>query len=359
MHSLIALFLVSTSVAIIQCQPFTVSISTAGHYAFGDAVTCKVTVVNSQNDDYYLLKRGTPLEPINNIFSVTRGNKNVKYDGLLYQRVMPTQEEYVLLPAKSSITATVDLSRSYQFNAREGYNVKLDTKLTYYKTAYTNTSYQHISSNSEHFTMVGNEGSHRPTEAEELRRNSSSIKRLDLAIAQSGAYVKTPIMAGSPYGSDIQSTVNVYMGGVYNVLPISYNAVDSNPKAYTTWFGNRYQGYMDSVKGVYFNIKSAMELYQFTMFFDGPQCTKIENIIAYTYKGSTTIYLCPLYRQESDTKGPYSKLGTILHELTHAVAYTDDLEYGPAQCAALAAREPYRAIQNADNYRLFSEPLVK
>lgn len=362
MSSLLALFLVCTSVSIIHCQPFTVSVATADYYEFGADVTCKVTITNSQSNDYYLLKRDTPLEPINNnIFSVTQGDNDINYDGLLYQRIMPTRDEYALVPAKSSIIVTVDLSHSYTFDAKDGYTVQLDTKLTYYQTADSNTSNQHIVSNREHFTMEGREANYRPTEAEELRKNISSIKTLDLdfsAFVKSGGAYVTPSMSGTPYGNDVQTTLIVY-NAVYNVLATSYYAVDSNTKnLYSTWFGTRYSGYMSTVKGAYLNIKSAMEKYRYTMYFDGPECAKIKNVIAYTYKGSNVIYLCSLYRSEPATRGSNTKLGTVLHEFTHAVARTDDITYGQSNCAALARSQPDRAIQNADNYRCFTEPLV-
>lgn len=358
---LLALFLVSTFVCAVHSQLFTVSISTADHYAFGADVTCKVTLGNSHDQDYYLLKRRTPLEPINsNIFSITQGDNNVQYDGLLYQRGVPTRDEHVLVPAKSSIVVTVDLSRSYNFDTRGSYSVKLDTKFTYYRAANSNTSNQHVISNIENFAMAGSEVNRKPTEAGELRKNSSSIKSLDLdfpTLVRAGAYV-TPSMAGNIYSNDGQTTAIVY-DAVYNILDKSYGAVDSNYwNLYSTWFGTRYSGYMNTVKGAYLNIKSAMQTYKFTMYFDGPECAKIKNVIAYTYKGSTVIYLCSLYRTEPNTKGANTKVGTVLHELTHAVARTDDLTYGQSNCAALARSQPSRAIQNADNYRCFSEPLV-
>ena len=361
MSSLLPLFLVLTSVCAIQSQPFIVSISTADYYAFGADVTCKVTLTNSHNEGYYLLKRDTPLEPINsNIFSITQGDNTIPYDGLLYQRIMPTRDEYVFVPTKSSVALTVDLSHSYNFNRKGSYSVKLDTKFVYYQPADSNTSNQHVISNTEHFKMAGSEDSRRPTEAEELRRNSSSIKSLDLDVsnfARAGAYV-TPSMAGNYYSNDGQTTAIVY-DTVYNILDTSYNAVDSNYRNfYSTWFGTRYSGYMSTVKGAYLNIKSAMQTYKYTMYFDGPECAKIKNVIAYTYKGSTVIYLCTLYRSEPNTKGSNTKVGTVLHEFTHAVARTDDITYGQSNCAALARSQPSRAIQNADNYRCFSEPLV-
>lgn len=59
------LLLLLSVVSAIQCQPFTATISTSDHYQLGEKVTCKVTITNDQNVDYYLLQRGTPLDAIN------------------------------------------------------------------------------------------------------------------------------------------------------------------------------------------------------------------------------------------------------------------------------------------------------
>ena len=347
-----------------HCKVFTASISTAGHYELGQDVTCKVTITNTADTDHYLLKRGTPLDSVKaNIFSISQGSGgSVEFDGLLYQRIEPTEEEYVLVAAHSSVSSTVDLSHSYKFNIKASFEARLESLLVYYQHSILNSSHQYVVSNTEHFKMVGNEASSRPTEAEVIRRNSSMMKLIDLdtdstAFEKVGAYV-APSFAGTPYGSDIQTTQSVY-AAVYNVLPSCYNAVGSNVNLYSNWFGIRYSGYMDIVRGAFLNIKSAMERYQYTMYFDGPECVKIQNVIAYTYKGSTVIYLCSLYRGEPATKGINTKMGTVLHEFTHAVAYTDDITYGQSNCAALAKNQPNSAIKNADNYRCFSEPLAQ
>ena len=362
-------FFVGLSIVLFGClqicysHPFTVSISTRSKYSLHEDITCKVTVRNAQDSDYYLLKRNTPLDEISsNIFSVTEDGKDVEYDGLLYQRKHPTLEEYILVPAKSSISAKVDLSRSYSIsNPGAMYSINLETVFSYYEQHPSNVSFQHVTSNQKTFSLGSENRAGRLTDAEVLCRNISKIETLDLDMStfvKVGAY-RTPAMAGTPKGDDISRTLNVYAAS-YNVLPKSAAAVDSNPQnLYTTVFGIRYSGYVNTVKGAYLNIKAAMEAYQFIIYFDGPECAKIQNVIAYTYKGSTTIFVCSLYRAEPDVKGTDTKLGTIVHELSHAVAYTDDIIYGRTSCLNLARTSPDQAIRNADNYHYFSEPLAQ
>ena len=51
--------------------------------------------------------------------------------------------------------------------------------------------------------------------------------------------------------------------------------------------------------------------------------------------------------------------GTTLHELTHALADTNDHQYGCPEDKNLAASSPTTAMDNADNYNVRVDPLVK
>jgi len=53
--------------------------------------------------------------------------------------------------------------------------------------------------------------------------------------------------------------------------------------------------------------------------------------------------------------GPVVQASTIIHELTHKTSNTLDLCYGAWQCHDLAIFEPYKAVENADNYTCFAE----
>ncbi|KIY72455.1 zincin [Cylindrobasidium torrendii FP15055 ss-10] len=83
------------------------------------------------------------------------------------------------------------------------------------------------------------------------------------------------------------------------------------------------------------------------------------NVIAYTLIATTNIYYCSIFYNEVTTSRLCSgtsvasrniRGGTTLHELTHAVADTDDITYGCANDQALSSSN--KAI-NADNYNCF------
>ncbi|KAJ3498345.1 hypothetical protein NLJ89_g10230 [Agrocybe chaxingu] len=83
-------------------------------------------------------------------------------------------------------------------------------------------------------------------------------------------------------------------------------------------------------------------------------------VIAYTVIATTNIYYCNIFFNEVATSNLCSgttvasrnvRGGTTLHELTHAVADTDDVTYGCAADQRLSDANKYR---NADNYNCFT-----
>ncbi|KAJ7486786.1 Metalloprotease [Mycena latifolia] len=83
-------------------------------------------------------------------------------------------------------------------------------------------------------------------------------------------------------------------------------------------------------------------------------------VIAYTVIATTNIYFCSIFFNEVASTSLCSgttvasrniRGGTTLHELTHAVADTDDVIYG---CASDQALSDANAVRNADNYNCFT-----
>ena len=354
-----SVLLVIAILGIAKCQSLSVSVYTANKYKLGEAVTCEVSITNNHEKDIYLLQRYTPLdEAMIDIFDITTEDGiSLHYDGLLYQRVAPLPNEYIHIPAKSSVNSSTDLSQSYSIVSNIKCMITLTTTLIFYEEDPSNQTRQHVLSNTRNFEVISDETLSLPTHAEVLRNSAVTQKRNLTTKVGRYDYIQ-PKVSGIATTSDITTLLKVYDAS-YKILSTSYFSVDSNPRLYTTWFGSRTDGYVKSVGGVYLNVIYAMQTYQYTISFGGPQCTKIKGVIAYTYKGSQTIYLCNLYRSEPDIKGTDTKMGTIVHEFTHAAAHTDDITYGQQNCMNLAKLSPDQAVKNADNYHYFSEQLVQ
>lgn len=85
------------------------------------------------------------------------------------------------------------------------------------------------------------------------------------------------------------------------------------------------------------------------------------NVLAYTYwQGYGTeqageVYYCPSY-YNLPSDGSYchgqTQGGNVLHEMTHAVAGTDDLGYGYDAISMLSTEQ---ALMNADTYTLYAQ----
>ena len=355
------LFFILSVIAVgnISCKPFTATISTFGRYEVGKDVTCKVVITNSDVRDYYLLKRNTPLDELgSHSFKITQDGNPVPYDGLLYQRTPPTSKEFILVPAKSSISTLINLSLTYSLKTSAYYNIMLKTMITYYEHNISDTRSQFIDSNAQRFGVFGNQSVKKLTEAEVLRNNEYSIKTLNPRMIYQPEGYMTPLIAGTPWPGEALTTLNVYRA-VYQILTVSIRVVDTDESTYTKFFGLRNTGYVNTVRGVYSDIKQAMEKKTFTFYFNGEVCATNSEIIAYTYRKSTTVYLCADYRSAPDVKGRNTKLGTLIHEMSHAVAYTEDIVYGRRTCMAYAQYEPEDAIRNADNYNYFCESLAQ
>lgn len=331
-----------------QDGPFSAKISSKSEHKIGEFVDCEFTITNTQDRDYHLLTRNTPLEGLTaDIFSVSESGKVRQYDGILVKREgKPSEKEYVLIKAKSSLVSSVELSKAYSFAATGVYRVQLLTNLQYTAERPANTSTQRLVSNVAEVTLIGGENRPKLTAGEFVRQNTSKV------LVGSPSNAKAPAFAGRGTSSDVAIGTTAY-NAAYNVLYRSAQSVTGNPSLYKTWFGLAYSGYMDTVKGNYLDIKTAMERYQYTLYLHGPDCPP-GAVVAYTYFGSTVVYMCDGYFT-APTTGTDSKMGTIVHEMSHAVARTEDIVYGQYKCRQLAASNPKQATNNADNYEYFAE----
>ena len=85
------------------------------------------------------------------------------------------------------------------------------------------------------------------------------------------------------------------------------------------------------------------------------------NVYAYVDPGDITKINLGLKFFSAPAIGMNSKLGSIIHEVTHyfITGNTDDIRYGRAKCLQLAKQDPDSAIRNADNFEYFIEEWLK
>ena len=96
-------------------------------------VFCRFYFQNTADEDYHILKDNTPLEELDYPYlTISQGDKVIEYQGILYSRMAPTKDSYVLIEAGKTITSpVVDLTSSYKFDSDGIYTIEY-TKLFVY-----------------------------------------------------------------------------------------------------------------------------------------------------------------------------------------------------------------------------------
>lgn len=79
-------------------------------------------------------------------------------------------------------------------------------------------------------------------------------------------------------------------------------------------------------------------------------------IAAYAVPMSGALGFCVRFFRMPDA-GFDSRFGTVIHEVSHLVADTEDFAYGPRRVEALARENPGLAARNADSYQYFVETI--
>ena len=87
--------------------------------------------------------------------------------------------------------------------------------------------------------------------------------------------------------------------------------------------------------------------------FDRNQSGGYGGVFAYVWGNDPEhrIFLGGAFHRAVDT-GKDSRVGTLLHEMSHFVdvGNTKDHDYGQAACLMLATKKPVEALNNADNF---------
>jgi len=84
------------------------------------------------------------------------------------------------------------------------------------------------------------------------------------------------------------------------------------------------------------------------------RCSNPSPIFAYAIPAQAALGFCGTFFRTRLT-GADSRLGTVVHEVSHIVAGSDDHAYGHADARALARKDGAKAAQNADNLEYFVE----
>jgi peptidyl-Lys metalloendopeptidase len=147
------------------------------------------------------------------------------------------------------------------------------------------------------------------------------------------------------------------------ILPIAKKAanavegmnVGNTSPLYETWFGKANQTRLTRVQGTIGGVRDLLQRKEtFSVECMPQRCGN--GTFALTTHGMDYIGLCAAFFKAPLT-GDDSRSGTLLHELTHVVADTEDHTYGRTNAQERAVGNPNEAVDNADNYEFFMEDL--
>ncbi|TFK69406.1 Metalloprotease [Pluteus cervinus] len=302
------------------------------------------TVSNSGSEDVRVLKYGTILDdklPTRS-FKVTKDGEAVPFTGIKLQVSLPDLDDtaFVTIPAGDKITVVHAVAPLFDFAAAG------PGKFTFEP----NTNFQ----------VIGTEDRVASPELTKLDATSSSVevevtgdlKKRELVTVDkravstcTNASRKSFIDASYAEAKTLASTASSYV-----------TSKGANDSLYRAYYGATATSRVASV----FNAVATEGSNSRTLSCTDTYGACTSGVIAYTLIASTNIYFCSIFFNEVATSNLCGSTtvasrnvrgGTTLHELTHAVAGTDDVTYG---CSADQALSDANSYANADNYNCFS-----
>jgi peptidyl-Lys metalloendopeptidase len=305
-------------------------------FAENENVTVNVTISNPSKGALRLLRWYTPFEDVEeSLFEVTRDGVPVEYIGAHYKRPQPTDNDFIVLKPGESFTRAVNLADYYDLSISGSYTVAYSVKSPnlYPQERVANRQTEGLKSNSVSLYAEGRAAKTRQTEAPSAVSGTSSFTK---CTTSQQSLTLTARNDAAVYASD---SLNYLLSG-------------STGPRYTTWFGAYTSSRYSTVRSNFTNIKNAMDTA--SVNFD---CGCKKRYYAYVYANQPyNIYLCSIFWQAPAT-GTDSKAGTLIHEMSHftIVAGTEDYVYGQTNAKNLAATDPNKAVDNADNHEYFAE----
>ena len=307
------------------------------------AVACSFEFTNNANEDLYLLKRNTPLEGLNSQFVfVSLDGRPLEYEGILIYSLPPTKDEFVLLKAGESISATVQITDVFSIDTDGLYTVQYSRLLQYLSV--NEMSAMSIDQLRESFVRESAQLYLEDTSL--LSRPKEEEVKIDYSV-----HIESCTTANFANGNTSNSGTLDAHKRLCAGLDKAKGGI-KNDNRYREWFGTWSTSRSSTVTKTYTLTRKGIASKSLTYYNNGQQCKP--NAIAYTYKSytQTVVYLCKVfYDFPTACKGTaYTKEGTLVHEWVHALAARDDVAYGPTNCRNLAKTRPDGAVKNADTY---------
>ena len=332
-------------------NPFTAELRCNDHHRLGEDIVCTFTITNTHRRELYLLKRNTPFEGLLTDFvTISRDGNKIQYDSKVLKRGAHSKDDFICFKVDERKSVDIDLTSAYHIHTAAEYRVSLNTTALFSVDGDTSPDKLRSQQLKSPVKIIRANTHIKPkkTLGQQQRENDDCY---DSGASSDHPIAITPVVVED--GNITKDMVIKAYSKAFEKVQHAPKWIDTQPDLYKEYFGSAAK---DSVKKFYQRIKNAMSTRRFRFeYHSGPiDGESSDNVYAYTHYGSTTIYLCRQYITAKD-EGYDTKYGTIVHEMTHAVDYTEDIDYGEENAEKLAKHDPSQAANNADNYEYFVE----
>ena len=330
----------------------------APKYRTTGKIECQFHLRNNGKQDYLVLKWRTPLDGLrSDCLTVTTNGKKLQYDGIYPKRSAPGPDQYLLVKAGQTVSSTFDVSDAYDMTKAGLYSIAVDTYLEYVAgrlsdVRFTQTEIEHLSSPAVSYEISKGsfiEGTFSERARPLKRTNQYSMRG---SSSEDGSCPKLEHFVGVAPEALKLETKKAFEAAVQN-MKSAIKCLKDNPAKGKPWFGTATEDAKILLKKTVAIVDGNWHK---TFHFGGDECSN--ETLAYSFHGACTFYLCKLFSEQKTDTGYYSKMGIIVHELTHAISNTTDDEHGPIRVQKLAKASPKRAALNGANFAHFVESLT-
>ncbi|XP_019853562.1 PREDICTED: uncharacterized protein LOC109582929 [Amphimedon queenslandica] len=329
-------------------------------------VTCSFQYKNNGVKDYYLFKRDSPLEgEINSPFIYVYGNGYpVQYKGIIVHRKDPTLDDFVLLRAGKSISASIRLTDAFDFTQNTIYTVQYNKPIMYIEKGSIMMEWKRSGIKAMRATAVFKADTF-------LLYDVGSLSKPDLSIEtdqddDEDAYQEDDVdITGQSCrgakvtgGDSIQSNNTLELHeDLCNNLNMARGMIKKPFKKYMEWFGKNEKKYYRYVYNTFTIILNRLRRTE-VHYEVKKKCPR--GWIAYIHKSEKgMIALCKSFFDIKEiycTENPYEQTreGVVVNLLVQGSEHAYNLVSHPGYYIKwLAYSFPMIAIKNVKNYELF------
>ncbi len=333
-------------------------------YRTGKPIVLRFSLTNASARELAVLRRGTPLEGlITECLAVTRDGRPVRYEGIHVQRGEPEASEYLYIAPGQQIDVAFNIADSYRMSAgryRIRFNAPIEaivgssssTPSTLRADRRSGRARRREVGAGASFDVVGS-GRALLTKAQKFAEVMAAAAAIP--VAAPGA-VLPPVLNG---GDASRRTVvqNAHVAAADLCDRAAQVVASGAQPPYEDWFGQATLSRVQRVASTFQHVSAEFRSKTINYDLIGYGCAS--GWWAYTIRntpGAPNIHLCDEFWKAPE-EGLRSKPGTIVHELTHAVAGTEDFAEDIPSARALASAHPDQATKCAASHQYFAESL--